>query len=163
MNVNGQEMLSIRIVFAEGGDYATAVNRMGRAVSHVEVDGLRYERPSASAVEEERIAQLESRNRALVEFDVNVRQREIEKLKDERLALRKQLDMERDARVRKSSRVDEPDAEIAKLSELVPGPCRDVWGDDPFANFKCSECGGELAYRDKERVSCCPFCRRKVV
>ena len=40
--------------------------------------------------------------------------------------------------------------------------CRDEWADDSFAAFKCSKCGGVLVYHDKKRISCCPFCERRV-
>ena len=76
-----------------------------------------YSDAIASAMHEEYTAQLESRNRALVEFDVNVRQRRIEELEDENTALRKQLDAERDIRARKSARVDKVEAENEKLRE----------------------------------------------
>jgi len=46
---------------------------------------------------------------------------------------------------------------------LGRGTCHDVWQDDPFANFKCSECNEELHYREKKRIACCPFCKREVV
>ena len=51
----------------------------------------------------------------------------------------------------------------AIAATLGRGTCHDVWQDDPFANFKCSECNEELHYRDKKRIACCPFCKREVV
>ena len=53
--------------------------------------------------------------------------------------------------------------EQAIAATLGRGTCHDVWQDDPFANFKCSECNDELHYRDKKRIACCPFCKREVV
>lgn len=49
-------------------------------------------------------------------------------------------------------------------TKLWRGTCHDVWQNDPFANFKCSECNDEFHYRrDKKRIACCPFCKREVV
>ena len=81
-----------------------------------------YDAGMAIAVREERIAQLESRNRSLVEYDTNVRQHEITRLTKENDVLRKQLDAERDIRARKSNRIaflDEQNKELRELAKFL--------------------------------------------
>ena len=78
-----------------------------------------YSEGIASAIHEERIAQLESRNKSLVEFDVNVRQRDIKALKERIRNLEKQLDCERDIRARKSRRIETLERENDEMRELL--------------------------------------------
>lgn len=60
-------------------------------------------------------------------------------------------------------------ADYSQLHDVIAamlgrGTCHDVWQDDLFVNFKCSECNEEFHYRrDKKRIVCCPFCKREVV
>lgn len=55
--------------------------------------------------------------------------------------------------------------EQAIAATLGRGECNDVWGDDPFAAFRCSECGARHNVRsasDKHVIRFCYNCGRRV-
>lgn len=57
-----------------------------------------------------------------------------------------------------------PDGKYGELTAtLGRGTCKDAWGYDPFAAFRCSECGARHTASNKRVIRFCYNCGRKVV
>jgi hypothetical protein len=52
--------------------------------------------------------------------------------------------------------------EQAIAATLGRGECEDTWGYDPYAAFRCSECGARHTANDKRVIRFCYNCGRKV-
>ena len=52
--------------------------------------------------------------------------------------------------------------EQAIAATLGNGECEDAWGYDPYAAFRCSECGARHTAGDKRVIRFCYNCGRRV-